>query len=71
MRSDEWRRRHLPGRPGKIDGDPEVRAVVDDLLNTCTFDQIVAHCRDRFGPDRAPSKSAISRYWQRRRDEFL
>lgn len=59
----EWRALHLPGNPGRLARDPEVRVLVDELLPRMTFAAIAAECRRRFGPDRAPSKSAIGRYW--------
>ena len=61
----EWRARHLPGRPGKIAGDPAVRAFIDARLPTTTFTKLAAAGRDGSGADRAPSRSAIHRYWLR------
>lgn len=61
--ASEWRRLHLPGTPGKISGDPEVAAFVDPLLATKSFRLIVEACKERFGPARAPGKSAVHRYW--------
>ena len=63
--ASEHRRLHLGGTPGKITGDPEVAAFVDDLLATETFTQIAEACKRRFGPARAPGKSAVHRYWQK------
>lgn len=60
---EEWRRRHRPGVPHKVLCDPAVRAFVDERLLTNTFAEIAAQCRATFGQDRAPSKSAINRYW--------
>ena len=60
---DEWRRRHLSGRPSKIADDAEVRRFVDTALERMTFEAIAAACRARFGVERAPSKSAVHRYW--------
>jgi hypothetical protein len=59
----DWRRLHLPGTPGKISGDPEIRAFVDGLLDTTTMVQIAEACKQRFGAARAPGKSAVHRYW--------
>ena len=59
-----WRGLHLCSRPSKIRSDAELRALVDELLKTKTFQQVAAACLERFGPDRAPGKSAVHRYWQ-------
>lgn len=58
-----WRLLHRPGNPSRILSDPDLRAYVDEKLPTMTFEQIVAACREKFGPERAPSKTAIGRYW--------
>lgn len=63
----DWRRLHRPGHPGKIDRDPEVKAFVDANLAAMTFMDLAQECRARFGADRAPSKSSLSRYWNRAR----
>jgi len=63
----EWRALHLTGRPGKIVRDPDVRAFIDESLARLTFVQLADACRERFGAKRAPSKSAIHRYWLRTR----
>jgi hypothetical protein len=59
----EWRARHLPGHPFKVMCDPEVQQFVAAALKTMGFKAIAAACSERFGPERAPSKSAIQRYW--------
>lgn len=61
----EWRRRHLPGVPSKISSDAEVRQFVTSAFDTMTFDAIADACRKKFGPKRAPGKSAVHRYWQK------
>lgn len=58
----QWRRLHLPGRQAKIPGDPEIRRFVKKALKTMTFNEIAQACRERFGAERAPSKTAIGRY---------
>src|SRR5476649_2864836 len=65
-----WRGLHLCGRPGKLSIDAEMRAYVDELLTANTFRQVAAACLERFGPDRAPRKSAIYRYWQETRYRY-
>jgi len=59
----EWRERHLPGHPLKIMCDSEVQQFVDAALKTMGFKAVAAACRERFGRERAPSKSAVGRYW--------
>lgn len=60
----EYRRRHLPGRPYKVSGDPAVRAMADAALEEGrTFTETAALLLARFGPKRAPSRSAVARYW--------
>jgi hypothetical protein len=66
-----WRRRHLPGNPSKIECDKAVRIFVDRHLPAMTFQQLALACRERFGADRAPSKSSMHLYWQRRRRGHL
>jgi len=61
----DWRRLHLSGTPGKISGDPEIAAFVDKQLESETFERIAEACKRRFGPARAPGKSAVHRYWQK------
>lgn len=65
--SQRWRREHRPGRPGKIESDPEVKAFVDANLPRMTFRELARACRDKFGAARAPGRSAVHRYWQSRR----
>ena len=59
----------VPGPAGRsaIDGDAELSGFIRPLLWHEKLEQIVALCRDRFGPGRAPSRSAIHRYWMRLR----
>lgn len=58
-----WRRLHLPGRPSKIGADGAVRRFVERLLPNHIFAEVAAKARARFGAKRAPSKSAVGRYW--------
>lgn len=53
----------MPGRPGKIIGDPELRAFVDANLPTMTLAALAAACRAKFGPARAPGYTSVWRYW--------
>lgn len=59
-----WRRQHRRGTPSKIRRDSEVRAFVEARLQQTSFQALAEECRERFGRERAPSKSAIHRYWQ-------
>ena len=62
-------RRTLLGRLSKCDLDPEVAAFVRERLGTMPVIKIAAEVLARFGPDRAPRKTAICRYWQRLDEE--
>lgn len=57
---------HLSKRISKIRADAEVRSFVDLLFKTKTFEDIAVACNRQFGRPRAPSKSAIGRYWLER-----
>jgi hypothetical protein len=59
----EWRGLHRRGKPVKILADPELRAFVDEALSTMTLGQIAAASREKFGPKRGTSQSALQRYW--------
>jgi len=61
-----WHARHPTGRVSKTDADPEIAAFVNDRLGRMSVQAIAAAAKARFG-DRAPSKSAIHRHWQRLR----
>jgi hypothetical protein len=58
------------GESSKILGQPDVLPFVQDRVGRLTVDEIVTACRETFG-ERAPSRSAIHRYWQKlRRDKM-
>lgn len=59
----EWREQHRAGRPHKVLCDPEVRAFVEQSFPSMTFAAIADACLERFGPERAPGKSSVGRYW--------
>lgn len=61
--AEDWLALHIPGRPGKIVRDAEVRAFIDRHISKMTFTQLAAMCRERFGHERAPTRSTIGRYW--------
>lgn len=60
----EWKGLHRPGNPPKILCDQELREFFDDALTRMTFKEATAACVARFGKARAPSLSAVHRYWQ-------
>lgn len=62
----EWKGMHRPGTPPKILYDQELRNFLDDVLMRTTFREAVAACVVRFGNERAPSLSAVYRYWKAR-----
>ena len=56
------------GRQPMIENDPELRDFIHGLATLerkLTFKEIADECAIKFGPDRAPTKSAIHRYSQR------
>ncbi len=56
--------RYLLRRP-KIELDAAVKTFVDEMLPEMGFVALAQACRDVFGPDRAPSKSTLHKYWQK------
>ena len=53
------------GRPSPIDLDQEVAAFIRAHLGKEKLARIVELCREQFGTKRAPSMSAVHRYWVR------
>ena len=53
------------GGPSPIDLDPELSTFIRERLGRDPLYRIAALCVERFGADRAPSKSAIHRFWMR------
>lgn len=64
VRDKEWREQHRAGHPHKVLRDLEVEAFVEGALASMTFQAIADACLERFGPERAPGKSAVHRYWR-------
>jgi hypothetical protein len=60
----EHRRAHRSGRPGKIEGDPDLEAFILARIATLTFDQIIAAIHEHFPSDRQARRSALHR-WRR------
>lgn len=63
-RALEHRRAHRPGRPAKLDADPELQAFVRARLPNMTFHQIEDAVAQAFTPERRVRKSAIHLWWQ-------
>ena len=61
--------RRRPGRLSRFDQDPEVAAFVRERLGTMPVIKIAEDVLARFGPDRAPRKTAIWRYWRQLDEE--
>ncbi|WP_146746292.1 hypothetical protein [Rhodovulum viride] len=61
------RRNHRPGRPSKIEADPELRAFIAARIDRMTFDDIVSEVSRTSPEGRRVAKSAIHAWWQRRR----
>ena len=59
----EHRRLHRPGRPGKIESDPELQAFIRARADRLTYDQLVAAICDQFPPDRHVSRSTVHKWW--------
>ena len=62
-----WRRR--PGRLSLFDQNPEVAAFVRQRLGTMPITKIAEEVLAEYGPERAPRKTAIWRYWRRLEEE--
>ena len=52
---------HQPGRPQKVEADPEVKAFILARLATHSFDETVADVNAAFPPERPVSRSNIHR----------
>lgn len=71
LRPGERRHHHMMGAPSKIERDAEVRDFVIRNITSMTFGQLAQACRQRFGADRAPSKSSMHRFWSQYSDWLL
>ena len=54
--ASEHRRKHRPGRPAKIDSDPELQAFIAARVDRMTFPSLMM--RSRIGVDSRPKSSA-------------
>ncbi len=59
-------RKHVPHET-KIDIDPELRAFILAILPFGTFTEIAEECLSVFGPERAPGRSTIHKWFSRQR----
>ena len=62
----EHRRDHRPGKPSKIDSDPELRAFILDRIDMTTLEDLADQIAATFPPDRRVAKSALHRWWRQR-----
>jgi hypothetical protein len=61
----EHRLAHRPGRPPRIDSDPELQAFIAARIDRMTFVQIAEAIAGHFPSSRRVGKSAIHAWWQR------
>ncbi|WP_187430475.1 hypothetical protein ROLI_006400 [Roseobacter fucihabitans] len=52
-------REHRPGRPSKIDSDPELHAFINARIDTMTFPALEKAVAKKFPPNRRVGKNAI------------
>lgn len=57
--ADLHRRLHRPGRPRRIDADPELRTFVLARIEVMTFEELAEAIAQQFPPERCIGKSAI------------
>ncbi|WP_081531255.1 hypothetical protein [Rhodovulum sp. P5] len=56
---------HRPGRPPKIESDPEVRAFVLARIDFMSYEALAKAVADNFPPERRVGRTAIHTWWQR------
>ena len=59
------RKNHRPGRPPRIDADPELQAFIRARIDRLTFVEIAADVKQAFPISRRIGKSAIHPWWKR------
>ena len=64
-------RDHRPGRPSKIDSDPELRAFIVARIDTTTFTALKREVAKAFPPERRIGKSAIHNWLERNLKSIL
>ena len=60
-----WRAAHRPGRPSRIESDPELLAFIAARIDRLTFEEVIAEIRASLKPERPTSCSAPHRWWHR------
>ncbi|WP_439527075.1 hypothetical protein [Roseovarius mucosus] len=68
--ASDHRRAHRPGKPAKIDADPELQAFIRARINRLTFAEIAQDVSRIFPPARRVGKSAIHAWWTKNRSRF-
>lgn len=63
--ASDHRREHRPGKPRKIEGDPELQAFIAARVDRMTFAAIATEVADHFPPNRRIGKSAIHDWWRK------
>lgn len=61
----EHRRSHRPGRPAKLDTDPDLRAFVLARIDRLTFDQIAREVALHYPLERRVGRSSIHHWWRK------
>lgn len=64
VEATEHLREHRPGRPAKLDSDPELRAFVLARIDWQTFEQIADAVAESFPEKRRVSKTSIHKWWR-------
>lgn len=62
----DHRRAHRPGRPARIETDPELGAFIRARIDRMTFCEIAEEVAKAFPENRRVGKSAIHAWWQAR-----
>ena len=63
--ASEHRRKHRPGRPAKIDSDPELQAFSAARVDLMTFAAVAAEVAAHFPQSRRVGRSAIYDWWRK------
>lgn len=61
----DHRREHRPGKPRKIDADPELQTFILARIDRLTYEEIQAEVEAHFPPARRVRRSAIHTWWHR------
>ena len=69
VRTKLLKKAHQRPRPSFIDERPEVAAFFTERREAKNADTVIEECRQRFGSDNTPSRSALYRFWQKLRSK--